>query len=92
MLPEFLRQLFDLFGLSFLVFKNLVNAFRDVGAGDGKRASDGVEERVVAAGGADGAEAADELDAPALADLFDTAQEDGSDGAGSLRRGCRRRR
>src|SRR6185437_6206087 len=80
---EFLSELLDLFGARFAVFEDFIDAGGDVGAGDGESAGDGVEESVVAAGGADSTEAADELDAPALADFFDAAQQDCADLAGA---------
>src|SRR6185437_3949818 len=80
---EFLCEFLDLFGGGFAVFEDFIDAGGDVGARDGESAGDGVEEGVVVASGADGAEAADELDAPALADFFDAAQQDCADLAGA---------
>ncbi len=76
-------KLLEFFGLSFFVFEEFGDAFGNVSAGDGEGAGDGVEEGVVAAGGADGAEAADEFDAPAVADFFHAAEQDRADLAGA---------
>ena len=79
---EFFAEALAVFGGGFGVGLEALDGGRDVGGADGKRGGGLAENSGVGAGGMDGAQAADELDAKAAADFFGSAQEEGADLAG----------
>jgi hypothetical protein len=79
---ELFAEALAVFGGGFGVGFEALDGGRDVSSADGKRSRGLAEDGGVSAGGMDGAQAADELDAIAAADFFGSAQEEGADLAG----------